>query len=301
MNGKITAVINTFNEEKTIERVINSLSWVDEIVVCDMHSDDDTPVIAKKLGAIVIFHKRIGYVEPARNFVISKASHEWVLIVDADEEIPSSLADYIKDFVNKHTVSNYLEIPRKNIIFGKWMKASLWWPDYQIRFFRKGRSFWGNKIHSKPKVEGQGVKVPPEERWAIIHYHYNSISQYLQRMIRYSEIQAKELRKEGYKFDWKDLIKKPTSEFLGRFFANKGFKDGLHGLALSVLQAFSFFVLYLRMWEYEKFQEKEISLADLDLEKRQAQKEIDYWFKYGNLPKNLLKRLVQKAKNKISN
>lgn len=300
MNGKITAVINTFNEEKSIERVINSLGWVDEVIVCDMHSDDNTPVIAKKMGALVIFHKRVGYVEPARNFVISKASNEWILVIDADEEIPSSLADYIKDFVNKLSVSNYLEVPRKNIIFGKWMRASMWWPDYHIRFFRKGSVVWGNKIHSKPKVTGQGVKIPPEERWSIIHHHYNSLSQYLQRMIRYTDIQAKELRSEGYKFKWQDLIQKPLSEFLSRFFANRGFEDGLHGFSLSMLQAVSFFVLYLRMWEYEKFEEKEISLADLDVERNNAQKEIDYWFKYGSLPKNLLKRLVQKAKNKIS-
>ncbi len=300
MIGKITAVINTFNEEKTIERVINSLKWVDEIVVCDMHSDDNTPVIAKKMGAVVMFHKRVGYVEPARNFAVSKASHEWILVVDADEEIPESLADYIKDFVNKHTVSNYLEIPRKNIIFGSWMKASMWWPDYQIRFFRKGTLVWGSKIHSKPNVEGQGVKIPPEERWAIIHHHYNSISQYLQRMIRYTDIQAKELKKDGYKFEWRDLINKPLAEFLSRFFANKGFEDGLHGFSLSLLQAISFFVLYLKLWEYEKFEEKQIPLKDLDEERKNVQTQIDYWFKYGNLPKNLLKRLVQKAKNKIS-
>lgn len=301
MNGKITAVINTFNEEKTIEQVLNSLSWVDEIIVCDMHSDDNTPIIAKKLGAKVLFHKRVGYVEPARNFVISKASHEWVLVVDADEEIPPSLADFIKDFVNKKTVSNYLEIPRRNIIFGKWMKASMWWPDYHVRFFKKGSVVWGNKIHSKPKVEGQGVKIPPEERWAIIHHNYNSVSQYLQRMIRYSEIQARELRKDGYKFDWTDLIRKPLSEFLGRFFANKGFEDGLHGFALSVLQAFSFFIMYLRVWEYDKFEEKDIPLNELDLERKSVHEQIDYWFKYGNLPKNLLKRLALKAKNKLSN
>ena len=138
MMGKVTAIINTLNEEKNIERVIKSVAFADEILVCDMYSDDNTAVIAKKLGAKVILHKRTGYVEPARNFAISKAENEWVLILDADEEIPNSLSDKFLDIVNKGGVATFVEIPRKNIIFGHWMKASMWWPDYHVRFFRKG-------------------------------------------------------------------------------------------------------------------------------------------------------------------
>ncbi len=299
MQGKISAVINTFNEERNIERAINSLGFVDEIVVCDMHSDDNTALIAKKRGATVIFHKNVGYVEPIRNFAISKASHEWVLVLDADEEIPGQLGNYLKEFVQKQSVSTHIEIPRKNIIFGKWMKASMWWPDYHIRFFKKGSVKWLSKIHSKPKAEGQGVKVPPEDRWAITHYHYSNLTQYLERMIRYTKIQSEELKLDGYKFNWIDLIHKPLSEFLGRFFANRGFEDGLHGLSLSVLQALSFFVVILRVWESEGFGEESIDTKRLREAKNEMGKEVDYWFKYGNLSKNPLKRFFQKTKNKF--
>lgn len=298
--AKITAVINTLNEEKNIERAITSVRWADEILVCDMHSDDNTGVIAKKMGAKVIFHKRTGFVEPARNFAISKASHEWILILDADEEIPASLAGKLKEIADQDGVTTFVEIPRKNIIFGKWMKASMWWPDNHIRFFKAGAVTWSDKIHSKPKTEGQGLTLPDEDRWGIIHHHYTTVSQYIERNNRYSEIQAKELFKEGYEFNWKDLMTKPLGEFLGRYFANKGYQDGLHGLSLSLLQAFMFLLLYLHLWEMKGFKEQSLDLKDVRAVSDQGGKEIDYWFKYGALSKNPLKRFLQRAKNKLT-
>ncbi len=300
MLGKISVVINTFNEERNIERAIKSVLWADEILVCDMHSDDNTALIAKKLGAIVFFHKRMGFVEPARNFAISKASHEWVLIIDADEEIPGSLEGKIKEVINKPGVTTFVEIPRKNIIFNKWMKTSQWWPDYNIRFFKKDKVAWGNKIHRPPKTEGQGLRLPEEERWSIIHYNYRSISQFISRMNRYTDVQSRELKQSNYEFKWEDLLHKPLNEFLSRFFANKGYQDGLHGLALSLLQAFSELLVYLKLWEQSNFKEQSIKLQDLKEISSSSGKEIDYWFKYGNLSKNPLKNFLQRAKNKLS-
>ncbi|MFH0937184.1 MAG: glycosyltransferase family 2 protein [Candidatus Daviesbacteria bacterium] len=300
MNIQTSVVINTLNEEKNIERVIKSVNWADEIIVCDMNSEDRTVDIAKKLGAKIVLHKRLNFVEPARNYAISKASNEWVLIVDADEEIPEELAKKLQDICQKPQGVEFVEIPRKNIIFNKWMQASFWWPDYNIRFFKKGFVVWSDKIHSKPKVSGEGLKLFAEEQMAIIHYNYQTISQFVERMNRYSGIQAKELELEGVKFNWQDLISKPTSEFLSRFFANKGFEDGLHGLALSFLQAFSFLLVYLKLWEVEKFKEQEIKISDLKLVRDRASNEINYWLKYGNISSNPFKRIFQRARNKIS-
>lgn len=299
MPAKISVVINTFNEEKNIERAIKSVSWADEILVCDMYSDDDTAVIAKKLGAKILFHKRAGYVEPARNFAISKAEGDWILILDADEEIPGSLADKIREIAHKDGVVAFVEIPRQNIIFGKTMKASMWWPDYNIRFFKQGAVTWGNKIHSKPKTEGQGLRLSELERFAIIHHHYDSISQFIQRMDRYTSVQAKELKESGYEFEMRDLINKPLGEFLSRFFANKGFEDGIHGLALSLLQAFSFLIVYLKVWEAKNFPVKVIKYDEMVLDLKKSGEDIGYWLKYGNLSKNKLKRVLQKIKSKF--
>lgn len=298
MTGKISAIINTLNEEKNIERAIKSLDFADEIIVCDMYSDDNTPVIAKKLGAKIIFHKRTNYVEPARNFAISKAFHEWIFILDADEEVPGALADYLKAMVEREIVSTYVEIPRKNVIFGKWMKASMWWPDYHVRFFKAGNVLWSSKIHSKPKTQGQGIKLPPEERLAILHHHYENINQYLERMIRYSFIQAKELKESGYEFSWQDVINKPLSEFLSRFFANRGYEDGLHGLSLSMLQAFSFLVVYLRLWEMNGYKDEKINMEEVKNLSHKSGEELNYWFNFSSLSKNPFKRFLQKAKIK---
>lgn len=297
--GKISVVINTLNEAKNIERVIKSASWADEIIVCDMHSNDQTAEIAAKSGAKVIFHKKLNYVEPARNFAISKASGDWVLVVDPDEEVSTELKEELLQITNKMKQIDYIRLPRKNIIFGKWMRASMWWPDYNIRFFKKGTVAWTDKIHKPPKVLGEGLDLPADEKLAIIHHHYESISQFLERMIRYTAVQADELVKEGYKFDWKDLIKKPLGEFLGRFFANRGFEDGLHGLALSLLQSFSFVIVYLRVWEMQGFKSQTPDLSEIKQISKESGKEIEYWFKFADLSKNTFKRFFQKLKTKL--
>lgn len=297
--SRLSVVINTFNEEENIERAIKSVSFADEILVCDMYSDDNTAVIAKKLGAKIIFHKRLPFVEPARNFVISKAEGDWILVLDSDEEIPESLKDKILEVISKEGVVTFVEIPRQNIIFGKTMRASMWWPDYNIRLFKKNAVLWSNKIHSKPKAQGQGLRLGEMERLAIIHHHYDSISQFLSKMDRYSSVQARELKESGYEFDWRDLISKPLGEFLSRFFANRGFEDGIHGLALSLLQSFSHFVMYLKTWEGRGFPEKNIQYEEFVIESKKSGLEFDHWLKYGNLSKNKLKRVFQKIRNRI--
>ena len=296
MPEKISAVINTLNEERNIKRAIDSIKWVDEIIVCDMHSDDQTTEIAKGLGAKIILHKRSRYVEPARNFAISKASGEWILILDADEQVPEILKEKLVEIANKMDQIDYVKIPRKNIIFGKWMQQSQWWPDLNVRFFRKGKVKWGDKIHRPPEASGLGLDLPAEERWAIVHHNYRGISQFLERMDRYTTIQAEELKKEGYKFKWIDLLEKPLDEFLSRFFANQGYKDGLHGLAASCLQAYSFMIVYLKLWEMSYFKQQDISLDELEIEKLKSGKSIEYWLKHSRSNKNPFKNFLQKLK-----
>lgn len=299
MGRKVTAVINTLNEEKNIERAIKSVSWVDEVIVCDMHSDDNTVTIAQNLDATIIFHKRTGYVEPARNFAISKTAGDWVLILDADEEIPNVLADKLKKLVNGLDQIDYVEIPRKNIIFNKWIQNSFWWPDYNVRFFKRGKVKWLDKIHSKPQTEGMGIRLEEKEEYAIIHHHYDGLDQYIERLNRYTKVQARQLIDEGYKFSWKDLISKPLSEFLSRYFANYGYKDGLHGLALSLLQSYSEIVKILRVWEHEKFKEVDIDMSEFKEQSKGWGYELKYWITQTTLPKNLFLKLFHKAETKL--
>lgn len=299
MGKNISVVINTLNEENSIARALNAVKWADEIVVCDMHSEDKTVEIAKKLGAKVVFYKRTDYVEPARNFAISKVSNEWVLVLDPDEEIPDSLKDRLIEIVSRLEQIDYVRIPRKNIIFSKWMKGAMWWPDYNIRFFKKGSVQWTDEIHRPPKTEGQGLDLPAEEELAIIHRNYQTISQFITRMNRYTTVEVNQLIKQNYQFKWSDLIEKPLSEFLSRFFAGKGYQDGLHGLTLSFLQAFSFLIVYLKLWEMSGFKQQEITLDELEGERIKSVRSLEYWMRQSESNGSFFKNFLQKFKAKL--
>lgn len=299
--GDVSVVINTLNEEENLPRALSSVkSFADEIVVVDMESDDKTQEIAEKQGARVYEHKRMGYVEPARNYAVKKAKKDWVLVLDADEEVPKSLVRKLKKIV-KDPKADYYRLPRKNIIFGKWMQHTKWWPDHNIRFFKKGSVSWNEVIHSVPMTSGKGADLPAKEEYAIVHHNYDTLEQYLARMNRYTSIQAKVLMDKNYKFIWKDLISKPVGEFVDRYFAARGYKDGLHGLALSFLQAFSEAMVYLKVWQEEKFLEQHISLDEATSHLKEAGKDIDWWMTESHIrDKKSLSSLFLRLKRKLS-
>ncbi|MFC1625708.1 glycosyltransferase family 2 protein [Patescibacteria group bacterium] len=275
--AKLSVVINTFNEAEILPRAINSVKDIAyELVVCDMQSLDKTAQIARKLGAKVYSHKKEKYVELVRNLMTTKASGDWVLILDPDEEVSSSLAKKIKEILNK-PLADYYRLPRKNIIFGKWLTHTNWWPDYQIRLFRKGFVSWQDEIHSFPITKGKGADIELKEALAIVHHNYENLAQYMQKMLRYTSVQSEELLKSGYVFRWQDLVNKPINEFLGRFFEGEGFKDGVHGLALSLLQSFSELVVYLNVWEKQGNKTEKISKKDLKKELLTSVKAFKWW------------------------
>ncbi|KKR27849.1 MAG: Glycosyl transferase family 2 [Candidatus Woesebacteria bacterium GW2011_GWA1_39_8] len=274
---KISVVINTLNEEKNLPRALASIKgFADEVVVVDMKSDDNTTQIATKFGAKVFEHPRAGYVEPARNYAISKTSGNWILILDADEELSADLKAEIARVI-KSKEADYFRIPRKNFIFGKWIKHSRWWPDYNIRLFKQGCVSWSEVIHSVPMTTGIGKDFDDKEDLAIVHHHYETVEQYLDRLNRYTSEHAKNLVKEGYKFDWVDLIHKPSAEFLSRYFQGGGYRDGIHGLALSLLQSFSELTLYLKVWQLSGFTKSNPHIKDVVDELKNAESEVHYW------------------------
>lgn len=301
-NINISAVVNTRNEEKNLDGCLRTLRFADEIIVVDMESEDSTKKIAKSFTDKVYDHKMVGYVEPARNFAISKAIGNWVLIVDADERIPKTLANKLIQ-ITQEDKADFVRIPRKNLIFGQWTQHSRWWPDYNIRFFKKGTVEWQNEIHSIPITTGIGINLDPEEDMAIEHHHYNNVDEYFERSLRYSSQQAKELINSGYKFDAKDLLSKPISEFISRFFAGEGYKDGLHGLVLAFLQFFSIMLIYLKVWQQEGHEPKKAGFFTPVWQKIFAEKfkELRYWFLTVLIQSEpqKAKRILLKLKRKI--
>lgn len=275
---QISAVVNTYNEERNIMRCLTSIRpHVDEIVVVDMNSTDRTVNKAKQITDKVYKHPYTGYVEPARNFALTKAKNDWVLLLDADEELPQSLGIQIRRLVEKEY--SFYRIPRKNLVFNKWLHHSGWWPDYQIRLFKKDAVSWSDEIHSIPITEGKGSDLLAEEANALIHYNYQTIEQFIERMNRYTSIEAQAKQAIGKQFSWRNLFSLPTNEFLNRYFAWEGYKDGLHGLILSTFQAISFFIVETKLWQIEQFYEPDEDwLQAVETEKNKINDDITHWF-----------------------
>lgn len=274
----LSVVITTWNEEKNLPRVIASVDGLaDEIIVVDTQSTDRTVEIAKKLGVKVYTHKYEGIVEPVRNFSISKARGDWILLLDADEEVSPGLAKHIRAAI-KENAADYFRVPRYNLIFGKWIRSSHWWPDYVYRLFKKGFVIWDEAIHSIPSTRGQGLDFPQEVDYAIIHHHYENIPQYLERINRYTDHQLAQLLESRVEFSWTLLIEKPLQEFLTQYFSRSGFKDGIHGLALSGLQAFSEFVLYLKLWQSLGFVQKDLRIGEVNSEFDNQKRQYSWWY-----------------------
>lgn len=277
MDSRLSVVIDTLNEADELSRCLESIKDIaSEIVICDQGSTDNTLQIAKQFKAKVVHHKRVDYVELIRNFEVGMARGEWILILDPDEEVPVSLAKEISEIVKNPQADHYY-IPRKNVIFGRWMLNSRWWPDLNLRLFKRGTVTWTDVIHKQPLANGKGINLKASEDLAIIHHHYHSIDQYLERMNRYTTQQAKSKLAEGYIFKWEDLITKPVNEFLSRYFFGNGYKDGIHGLAVSMLQGFSELVLYLKVWQLSGFEEKQIDTSKVVSIMSNKERDLHYW------------------------
>ncbi len=269
----ISAVLSVYNEEAKLDRTLASVAWVDEIIVIDNESTDETAGIAKKYGAIVYKEKNNLMLNINKNKGFIKAKSDWILNLDGDEVVPPELAQEIKAAVHSSQLMGYW-IPRKNIIFGKWIQHGVWWPDQQLRLFRRGKGkFPCEHIHEYIKVDGPvGQLVQP-----YIHHNYESVHQYLTKIDRASTSEFINLREANYQAMWYDAIRFPLSDFLKIYFAERAYKDGLHGLVLALLQSFYSFCTFAKLWESEKFREHEIPLDAVEKEFVRAQREVRYW------------------------
>lgn len=297
----LSVIISTKNNAAIVERALKSVEFADEIIVVDMYSDDNTLEIVKKYTDKVFAHKDFGYVEPVRNFSIEKTTSDWVLIIDADEEVSPGLRKALKSIVrakNQVELPDCFYLPRKNIIFDKWIKRTGWWPDYQLRFFRKDHVQWSDKIHSVPTTKGEVREFPAKEKFALIHHNYQSVSQFIERLNRYSTIQAEE-QEDHKSLNSQDILDEFGSSFLQRLFAQKGIQEGTHGISLSILQSTADAVAKMKVWESQGFpQMNKDSIATLKY-LSQFKKELAYWIadsqvNHSHGSKKLLWRLRRK-------
>ncbi|MFQ5456173.1 MAG: glycosyltransferase family 2 protein [Nitrospirota bacterium] len=248
MEKGISATVITYNEEENIRECLESLNWVDEIIVVDSFSGDETVSICREFGAKVYQHKWRGFAYQ-KNLSIEKASNEWILSIDADERVTPELCDEIKGIFGNQQIFNGYYIPRKNYFLGREIRYGGWYPDYTIRFFNRQHGRFGlREVHEKVCINGETGYLQKE----IKHYSYRGISEYILRMDRYAALSAIELKKKGVIFSVSDLLFRPPLTLFKMYILKQGFRDGIHGLLLAGLYASYTFLKYAKLWEIER-------------------------------------------------
>lgn len=299
---KLSVVISAFNEEEKIEKCLRSVEFADEIVVINNDSSDKTPELARKYTSSVYSQKNDPLlIDLQKNIGFKKAKYEFILSIDADEVVSEELKKEIQNILKGNKFKAGYFIPRKNIIFGKQIEYSGWYPDHQLRLFRKGKGeFKNDHVHEGIQVDGETGHLKEH----IVHYNYESVLQFIQKnMITYAQNEANSLINKNYILRPGDLIKIPTREFLSRFFARKGYKDGIHGLFLSLLMASSHLVVLALVWEKQGF--KEVNnpdfLKEVVGELKKVWKDTNYWIHsvYIDETKNLIKKIHYKIRRKL--
>lgn len=247
MENKISVVINTYNAERHLEKVLTAAKEFDEIVVCDMESTDNTVKIAEHFGCKIVTFPKKDYVsaEPARNFAIQSASNPWVLVVDADEIITKELRDYLYATIAETNCPAGLYIPRKNYVMNKFIKQT--YPDPQLRFFKKEGSDWPPYVHTFPKVDGRVDKIPPERmELALIHIS-DTVYEQLYKLNQYTENEV--VKRQGMKVSVIKMFAKCTKRFFKSYILKGGFRYGIRGLAYAINDANYKFYTMLKIWE----------------------------------------------------
>jgi len=239
---KISATIITYNEERNIPRVIESLRCCDEIVVVDSGSSDRTTEIAAKLGARVVEMPWRGYAGQ-KNFASETATYDWILSLDADESLSEALEGEIWQIKKNGPAFDAYTMPRLAQYLGRWILHSGWYPDRKVRLFDRRRAKWvGGRVHESVVVEGRIGHLKSN----ILHFTCSSLSEHLKTMDRYTTLAAEQLVEERRKIGWTQLVLDPPWTFLQSYVLKRGFLDGVEGLTIAYMAALYNFVKYVK-------------------------------------------------------
>lgn len=248
MKPEISACIITFNEQGNIRRCLESVKWCDEIVVMDSFSTDETIEICREYTDAVYQHKWMGYVGQ-RNLVRQKATSDWVLYLDADEEISGDLREEIIGALqNDEEKYTGYQFPRRVNYLGRWITHGEWYPDIKLRLFKrvKGRSV-GSEPHDYVVVDGsvKNLKGP------INHYTYVDIADHVRTVNNFTSIAAQEKYKSGEKCCWANTIFRSQWRFFRGYILKRGFLDGKRGFLIACVNTLGVLVKYAKLWELQ--------------------------------------------------
>lgn len=251
----LSVVIITHNEEANIARTLESVKALvaegkGEIIVVDSGSTDRTVEIAKSYGAKVFIEEWKGYAAQ-KNSAIDKATGDWILSLDADEEISLGLANEIaKTLANKNPGEEGYWLHRKNHFLGRWIRHGGFWPDPKLRLFRRGAGqFEDRAVHEDIQLRGRVGTLGN----ALIHHSYPTLSDYIDHMNRYSSLGAEMVVAKGkVGFSVINIVLRPLFTFIYNYFFRLGFRDGREGLLLHLYHAVYVSWKYAKAWELSR-------------------------------------------------
>ena len=242
MTNKLSVTIITMNEEKNMDRCLRSISWTDEIVVIDSGSIDRTLEICRKYNCKIVQSDWFGFGK-TKQLAVDSASHDWILSLDADEEITEELKIVIQDILKEPTHHGYM-IKRNSFYLGKMIRYCGWHRDYPLRLFnRKFGKFNDKLVHESVKIKGKKGRI--EE--SILHYTYPTIHSHIEKMNRYSDLGAETLLQKGKHSFIFYAVFSGSTKFLKMYFLQRGFLDGKIGFILSCNSAFGVYLKYLKL------------------------------------------------------
>lgn len=231
-------------------RTLASVAWADEIVVLDSGSTDRTCEIAKSFHAKFYSEAWKGFAAQ-KNSALAKAMGDWILSLDADEEVEARLAEEIRETLAANPSVEGFWIPRKNFFLGRWMRHGGFYPDRKLRLFRRGAGLFEDRlVHEDARVTGTTATL----RYNLLHQAYPTLDSYLEHMNRYSSLGAQMLinkqRRVGFSFT--SIVVRPLLTFIYNYFLRFGFLDGREGLLLHLYHARYVSWKYAKAWEQSR-------------------------------------------------
>jgi glycosyltransferase involved in cell wall biosynthesis len=250
---KITATIITHNEAENIRAACETVSWANEILVVDADSTDATREIAAECGARVIQRAWPGFAAQ-KQFAAESAAHEWIFSLDADERVSDELRARIEDvlYAKESELADGYRVARRSFYMGRWIRGGGWYPDYQLRLYRRTRGRWeGAYVHESVKMsEGARTSTLGGD---LLHYSMRDAAHH-HRMIgeRYAPLAARQMFEQGRRTSPLQLALSAPAAFTRSFILKGGFRDGLPGLAIARFAAHHAFLKHLMLWEMQK-------------------------------------------------
>jgi glycosyltransferase involved in cell wall biosynthesis len=241
----VSVTIITHNESANIRAALESVAWADEIIVVDSESSDDTVAIATRYTSRVMVRPWAGYVAQ-KNFAAEQATYDWIFSLDADERVTPALADEVRRVVEKGSAAAGFRVPRVNFHLGRWIRSTDWYPDYQLRLYDRRRARWtGKYVHESVTAEGPVLNLEHE----LQHYAYRDIADHLRSLDRYTSLAARQMYEDGRRANWFDVLIHPRLAFVRNYLLRGGFRDGMPGLIVSVMNSYYVSLKFAKLWE----------------------------------------------------